>query len=66
MTAEKALQYLFVGAAQCGGTYIKHDEFDIFFTVKIGSEMDKPEVLRRFRDLLMSKFMLTLKIKKVA
>jgi len=65
MTLEKQLQYIVIGAKQCGGTYIKHDEFDMYFTIKIGSEMDKPEVLKRFRDLIMNKFCLTLKIKKI-
>lgn len=65
MTLEKELQYIVIGAMELGGTYIKHDDFDIYFTVKKGSEMDKPESLKKFRDLVMARFCLTLKIKKI-
>ena len=50
---------------ELGAKFVKTDGFDIYFDVKIGSEMDDQNKLIKARDILKNEFFLTLKIKKV-
>lgn len=61
----KELSYIIQGAKDNGADYVKIDDVNIYFTIKIGSFIDTEEYLRRFRDLLLEKFDLILKIKKI-
>ncbi|HEX4875644.1 MAG TPA: hypothetical protein VFV31_03170 [Chitinophagaceae bacterium] len=54
------------GMEDMGATFVKSDNFDVYFDVKIGSEIDDETKLKRAKEVFMKSFGLGLKIRRVS
>ena len=54
-----------MGIEQMGGQYIKTDGIDLFFNIKIGSDIDDDVKLKRAKDAFFKMFGLGLRIRRV-
>jgi hypothetical protein len=53
------------GMNQLGATFVKNDESYFYFDVKKGSEIDNKERLLRAKNILMKKYGMGLKVKRI-
>tara|TARA_R110002020_G_scaffold40164_2_gene118902 strand:+ start:204 stop:410 length:207 start_codon:yes stop_codon:yes gene_type:complete len=56
---------MIIGIEEMGAKLIKYDLLDLFFEVKIGSQIDDQERLKRSKDAFLKTFGLGMKIKRV-
>jgi hypothetical protein len=60
------LKGMIKGMQDMGATFVKSDDFDIFFNIKIGSKIDDDTKLKRAKNAFMKSFGIGLKIKRIS
>ena len=65
MKSSNLLQGMIQGMESMGAKYIKTDGFHLYFTIKIGSDIDDDVKLKRSKDAFWQSFALGLKIKRI-
>jgi len=65
MNKKLLLKGMIKGMEDMGASFVKVDDFDFFFNIKIGSEIDNDEKLKKARDSFMKSFGMGIKVRRI-